>query len=205
MRTRFRAIFPILLMACPPLWARQADAPPPAPRAPEQAEASRPDADAMRAEAKRRYAAEEAACYQKILVNPCLEDARERYMKATIEARRAGVSARESQRKSRRGEVEAEKDRRAAERPVREAEQRERAERHRAEEAASAAGREQKRLEKERRAGENRKKLADDQAKRQLKAEKRAKKQAEQREKKARERAKAEEKAAEKAAGDGGS
>ena len=203
MRPRIQPILPILLLlAGPPLWAQQAGAPAPVPQTLEQAEAQRQKAEVMRKDAERRHAAEEAACYKKILVNPCLEEARERYTKTIVEARRLEAPAREFQRESRRGEVEAEKDRRAAEDPAREAERQERAERYRAEEAAKAAEREEKRLDKERKAEENRKKLAEEQAKRKLKEEKRAKKQAEQIEKKARERAKAEKKAAEKAAGE---
>ena len=201
MRPRIQLILPIvLLLASPLLWAQQAGDPAPMPQTLEQAEAQRQQAEAMRKDAERRYAAEEAACYKKVLVNPCIDAAKERHTKTIVEARRLEAPAREFQRESRRGDVEAEKGRRAAEVPAREAERQERAERYRAGEAAKAADREEKRLDKERKAEENRKKLAEEQAKRKLKEEKRAKKQAEQIEKKAKERAKAEKKAADKAA-----
>ena len=201
MRPRIQSILPIvLLLASQPLWAQKAGDPAPMPQTLEQAEAQRQQAEAMRKDAERRYAAEEAACYKKILVNPCIDAAKERHTKTIVEARRLEAPAREFQRESRRGDVEAEKGRRAAEVPAREAERQERAERYRAGEAAKAADREEKRLDKERKAEENRKKLAEEQAKRTLKEEKRAKKQAGQIEKKAKERAKAEKKAADKAA-----
>ncbi|MFT3962511.1 hypothetical protein [Propionivibrio sp.] len=200
MRCPFHPLLAVLLLAAgPPLRAQPADAAP-VPQTLEQAAAQRQRAEAMRQDAERRYAADEAACYRKILVNDCLKEAKERYTNTIVGARRLEAPAREFERESRRGEIEAEKDRRAAERPAREAEQQERAERYRADEAAKAAAREEKRLDKERKAEENRRKSAEEQAKRQVKEEKRAQKQAAQIEKKARERAKAEQKAAEKAA-----
>jgi hypothetical protein len=194
---RLRIILPVLLLVVSlPCWAQEAESHSPAPQTLEQAEAQLRRADAMRDEAQRRYAAAEAACYEKILVGGCIEDARERHMKAIIEARQLEVPAREFKRASRRAEVEEEKSRQAAERPVREAEQQERAERYRSEEAAKAAEREQRRLDRERKVEEKQQKLAEQRTERKLKADKRAKRQAERIEKKAKQRAKAEERAA---------
>jgi hypothetical protein len=200
MHTRFHPpLFILLLFASLPLCAQEADSSLLVPQTLEQAEAQRQRADAMRKEAKQRHTEEEAACYQKILVNSCLDEAKERYSNTIIEARQLDTPAREFQRASRRSEVTAEKNQRADERSAHEAEQQEQAGRYRAEEASKAAEREQKRQDKERKAEENRKKSAKKQAKRQLREEKRAKKQAEQIEKKAREHAKEEKKKADKA------
>jgi hypothetical protein len=194
---RLRIIFPVLmLLASPPFYASEVEQPLSAPQTLEHAEAQIKKAEAMRDEAQRRYAAEEIACHQKVLVGGCLEDAKERHMKAIIEARQIEIPAREIKRASRRAEVEEEKSRQAAERPAREARQQERAERYRSEAAAKTAEREQRRLDRERKAEEKQQKLAGERAERKLKADKRAKRHAEQIEKKARQRAKAEEKAA---------
>ncbi|MDR2112985.1 MAG: hypothetical protein LBQ62_07805 [Candidatus Accumulibacter sp.] len=193
MRVRLQSLIPLLaLMLALPLRAGPAENPGPVPQTPEQAEAQRRKADLMREEAQRRYAEDEAACQKKILVSACLDEARERHLKATIEARQLDIPARAFQREFRRGEVEAEKDRRAAERPAREARQRESAERYKAEEAAKTSEREQKQLKKERKARENREKLEKKKAKRKLEEEKRARKQAERIERKNKERAKVE-------------
>jgi hypothetical protein len=197
MLVRLWIIFPLLiLLASLQLCAQEAEESLSAPQTLEQAEAQLQRAEAMRDEAQRRYTAEEAACYQKVLVGGCVEDAKERHKQAVIEARRLEIPAREFKRASRRAEVEEEKDRQAGERPAREAKQQERAERYRSEEAAKAAKREQRRLERERKAEEKRQELAEKQTERKLKADKRAKRRAEQIEKKARQRARAEEKAA---------
>jgi hypothetical protein len=180
------------LIASLPLRAEETEKPSPAPQTLEQAETQLRRAEAMRDEAERRYAAEEAACHRKILVGGCLEDARERHMQAIIDARRLEIPAREFKRTSRRAEVEEEKSRQAAERPAREAKQRERAERYRTEEAGKAAEREQRRLKKERKAEEKRQKLAEQQAERKSKADERAKRRAEQMEARQRERAESE-------------
>ena len=58
--------------------AQQTGEPPRAPQTMEQAEAQRQHADALRKEADRRYAADEAACYKKSLVNDCIVEARQR-------------------------------------------------------------------------------------------------------------------------------
>jgi colicin import membrane protein len=197
MRIRLQPIFLVLLLIVgAPLQAQEN--PLPVLRTPGQAEAQREQADAIRKQAQQRYAEEEAACQQKILVNACLDEAKERHTKALMEARRIDNPAKEFQREFRRGEVEAEKKRQAAERANREANQQEQAKRYRAGIAAEAAEREQRWQNKEIKAGENREKLADKQAKRRLKEEKRAKRQAGQIEKNAKKRAKAEKKAADK-------
>ena len=59
----------------------------PVPRTLEQAEVQRKQAETMRDAAEKRYAAEQAACYQKILVNDCLVDAKKRYTQTIIDAR----------------------------------------------------------------------------------------------------------------------
>jgi hypothetical protein len=192
MLAKFCPILLLLLLAAGPLGAAEADNPPPVPRTPEEAEAQRRKADAMRKEAERRYAEEEAGCYRRIRVNDCRDEARERRTKTLVEARRIDAPAMEFQRESKRGEIEAEKDRRADERSAREARQKERAASHRAEESAKAAERDRKRLDKERKAEEKRKKRAGEEARRRLEAEKRAQKRLERSEKKARERARAE-------------
>lgn len=192
-----RTIALLSLLTISPAWGQSAETKAaPVPQTLEQAEAQRKLAETMRNDAEKRYATEQAACYQKILVNDCLVDAKRRYTQAIIDARLLDAPARDFQREAHRNEVEAEKAQREAERPAREAEQRERAERYREEEAAKAAERAQKQADRERKAEENRKKLAEEQAKRQAQQEKRARKHAEQIEKKARERAKAEAKAA---------
>ena len=97
MRPRIQLILPIvLLLASPLLWAQQAGDPAPMPQTLEQAEAQRQQAEAMRKDAERRYAAEEAACYKKVLVNPCIDAAKERHTKTIVEARRLEAPARNS-------------------------------------------------------------------------------------------------------------
>jgi hypothetical protein len=204
MRTRFQQILSLLLlmslMASSPLLAQKEDSPLSVPRTLEQAEAQLQKADTLRMEAKKHHTEEEAACYQKILVSACLDEAKERYLNTLIEARKLEAHAREFQRASRRSEVTAEKDQRAAEQSARKAGQQKRTERYRTDESAKTVEREQKQLDKERKAEENKKKLDEKQAKRQLKEKKRLKKQAERIEKTGRERARAEEKAADRAA-----
>ena len=94
----------------------------PVPQTLEQAVAQQRRAETMRNDAEQRHAAEQAACYQKILVNDCLAGAKKRYTQTIIEARQLEAPAREFQREAHRADVEAEKAKREAERPVREAE-----------------------------------------------------------------------------------
>ncbi len=98
------------LLTVLPAWAQsvQANAAP-VPQTLEQAEAQRKQAETMRNDAEKRYAAEQAACYQKILVNDCLVDAKKRYTQTIIDARQLEAPAREFQRDAHRAEVEAEK------------------------------------------------------------------------------------------------
>jgi hypothetical protein len=194
---RSRTIFLVLsLIAGLPLLAQEAEKPASAPQTLEEAGEWLQRAEVMRDEADRRYVAEEAACYRKVLVSGCLEDARERRMQTIVGAQKLEIPAREFRRASRRAEVGEEKERQAAKRSTREAEQRERAERHRAGEAEKAAEREQRRLKKERKAEEKRRKLAERRAERKLKADERTRRHARQIEKKAGQREKAKEKAA---------
>ena len=125
--------------------AQQTGGSPPLPQTVEQAETQRQQAETLRKEADRRYAADEAACYKKILVNDCIVEARQRRTESLVEARRLDTAAREFQRKSRRVNVETEKAQRDADNTVREARQGEQAQAYRADEAAKVAEREQKR------------------------------------------------------------
>jgi len=145
----------------------------------EQARLQRGQAESMRAEAERRYAAEQNLCYGKFLVNHCLAAARTRYTETMVEARRLAQSARDFEREARREELEAKETQRLADQQQREAEQSERGERYRAEEAAKAAERERKGADKTRKAAEGRQKTAAEQARRQAKLEKRAREEAE--------------------------
>lgn len=158
MPTLFILILSLLFVS--PLRAETAEVSRPPPQTPEQAEAERQQAAAMRKAAEEAYSAEKAGCYQKIQVNACLEDARKRYMSVIIEARKIDVQARTFERELRRDEAEAKSARRADERSTREAAQQKRAERYRAREKAKAVEREQKQQENERKAEERRKKRA---------------------------------------------
>ena len=80
----------------------------------EQARLQRGQAESMRAEAERRYAAEQNLCYGKFLVNHCLAAARTRYTETMVEARRLAQSARDFEREARREELEAKETQRLA-------------------------------------------------------------------------------------------
>ena len=75
-----------------------AHAAPPAPRTLEEADAQRARASEIRNQAEKNLAAEQAACYQKFLVNSCLEDAKKKYTNTVIEARQLDQPARDFQR-----------------------------------------------------------------------------------------------------------
>ncbi|MBK7355860.1 MAG: hypothetical protein IPI94_07365 [Propionivibrio sp.] len=187
-----------LLSFSPMLWA-QTSAPAaavPTPQTLEQADAQRERVKQMRSEAEQRYTTEQTACYKKFLVNSCLDDAKKRYTRTMIEARKLDIPAREFQRDAKRADVEAKEAQRAADLPRRESEQKEQAENYRATEATRAAARDKKRADKAVKAAEGRRKREAEQVKRQARQEKRAKKDAERAAKKAREAAKAEAKAA---------
>lgn len=168
----------------------------PQPTTLEEAAAQRQQAEQMRTEAEERYSREQSACYKKILVNSCLEDAKKQRTQSMIEARKLEAPARDFEREAHRAEVEGKAAQRDAELPKREAEQMDQGEAYRAEEAARAAEREKKLADKEAQAVKGRQKAAEEQAKRKAKLEKREKKLAEKAAKRAKEEAKAAEKAA---------
>lgn len=156
-----------------------------APMSLEEAHAQRVRAEVLKTEAKKRYVAEQDACYKKFLVNDCLESAKLRYTESMTQARDLDKVGRDIERETHRREVEANEAARAAEQPRREAEQQAQVERYRAEEAAKTAERERKLADKAKQAEEGRRKTAAEQAERREKLEKRAKEDAERAAKKA--------------------
>ncbi len=193
MYARFLPILLLLAASC--LSAQELGKPPAVPQTLEQADAQILRAETLRKGADALYANEQAACYNKILVNACLSDAKQRHTTTMIEARELELPAREFKREANRRDIETEKARREAERPAQEAERQKQAEQYRAEETEKASARAQKEREKEEKAVENRRKLAEEQAARQAKAEQRARRNAEKMAKKEKERAKAQAKA----------
>ena len=194
-RWRMRYLPFLVLLSCSALAVEPAPAVP-QPTTLEAAAAQRQEADRMRKSAEDLFAAEQAACYKKFLVNDCLEDAKKRRTQSMIEARNLDAPARDFEREAHRAEVEAKEALRAKETPQRELEQKEQGEAYRAEETARAAEREKKLADKEAQAAKARQKAAEEQAKRKAKLEKRRKKIEESAAKRAREEAKAAEKAA---------
>ena len=186
----------LVLLSCSALAVEPAPAVP-QPTTLEAAAAQRQEADRMRKSAEDLFAAEQAACYKKFLVNDCLEDAKKRRTQSMIDARNLEAPARDFEREAHRAEVEAKEALRAKETPQRELEQKEQGEAHRAEETARAAEREKKLADKEAQAAKARQKAAEEQAKRQAKLEKRNKKIAESAARRAQEEARAAAKAAE--------
>ena len=168
----------------------------PQPTTLEEAAAQRRQAEQLRTEAEERFAREQPACYKKILVNSCIEDAKKQRTQSMIAARKLEAPARDFEREARRAEVEGKAAQRDAELPKRDAEQAEQGEAYRAEEAVRAAEREKKLADKEEQAAKGRQKAAEEQAKRKAKLEKREKMLAEKAAKRAKEEAKAAEKAA---------
>ena len=126
----------LLFFVCTPLWAQTSVE---IPKTLEQAADQRARAAQMVSDSEKRYADEQAACYEKFLVNGCLDDAKKRHTHTTIEARQLDAPARDFQREAHRAEVEAKEAKLAADRATREAEQKVQAETYRAEEAAKAA------------------------------------------------------------------
>jgi len=171
-----RSTLILLLVISPALWAQT---PVDVPLTLEQADAQRERAAQMTRDADQRYADEQTACYKKILVNGCLDDAKKRHTQAIIDARAVDAPARDFQREAHRADVEAKEAQRAADQPVREADQTAQAEQYRADEAVKAEERAKKIAAKEQKAVEGRQKLEAEQAKRQAKLAKRAKKDAE--------------------------
>ena len=151
----------------------------------EEAHAQRARAEVLKAEAEKRYAAEQDACYRKFLVNDCLDEAKKIHTESMLKVRELDQAGRQVEREANRRDVEAREAARAAELPQREAQQRAQAERHRAEEAGKAAERERKLADKARQAGEGRRKTASEQAARSQKQAQRAKDDAERAAKKA--------------------
>ena len=150
------------------------------PKTLEQATAQRERAAQMRKDSDALYASEQEECYKKFLVNSCLDSAKKRHARTTIEARKLDSAGRDFQREAKRAEVEAKEAKRATDLSARAAEQNAQAETYRAEEAAKAAARKEKIAAKARKAEAGRQKTAAEQAKRQAKQQKRAQKDAEQ-------------------------
>lgn len=183
-----RHLFLATLFFCPCLWAQTPESTPNEPAAPqtlEQANALRERAKQMEKEADALYESDQTACYQKFLVNSCLDDAKKRHTQSRLEARKLDAAGRDFQRAAKRADAEAKETKRAADLQARVAEQKAQGEAYRDEEAARAAARQEKLAKKARQAEEGRRKTAEEQAKRQAKEEKRAKKDAERAAKKA--------------------
>ena len=199
-RSLIPGLFVILLLLSSTLRAQTpapgAGAAPAGPQTLEQASAQRERAKALRKSAEDRYTVEQDACYRKILVSSCLEDAKNRYTQSVIEARNVDIPAREFQREARRAEVDAKEAKRVADRPHREAEQKEQGKEFRSTNELRAAEREAKIAAKAQQAAEGRRKLAAEQAQRQARQEERARKDAERAARKASEDARAEAEAA---------
>ena len=177
-----RLLFLVSLFASHALWAQTPEATPSPAEAPqtlEQANAIRERAKQMNRDADALYESEQADCYQKFLVNKCLDEAKKRHLEATLEARKIDSAGRDFQRAAKRSEVDAKEAKRAADLEARAAEQKAQSEAYRAEEAAKAAARQQKLAKKAQQAEAGRKKSAEEQAKREAKEEKRAKRDAE--------------------------
>ncbi len=196
-----RSFLVVLLIASYPLHAQTpAEAAlPDVPQTLEQADAQRTRAAQMRKDADSRYAAEERACYKKILVNDCLDRAKKTRTPVMLEARKLDSAARDFQREAKRADVAAKEAKRLADLPVRDVQQKERASTYRAEENAKVAEREKKKAAKAQKAAEGRQKTADEQARREIRNEKRAKQDADRAARKAKEAAKEDAKAAARA------
>jgi hypothetical protein len=189
-----RSLLTASLLISMPLWAQEqlpTDAAPDTPRTLEQASAQRERADQMRKAAEERFKNEEAACYQKILLNDCLADAKERRTRVIVDARKLEAPARDFERAAKRAEVEAKEAQRAAEQARRQADEPAEVEKYQADEAAKAAERERRIADKARKAAEGRQKRMEEEASRKAKAEARARKIAERAAKKAQEANKA--------------
>ena len=175
----------VLMFVALPVWCQSPVPSTTAPMSLEEAKALRARAAALKTEAERRYAADQAACYKKFLVNSCLEDVREPYTQSLIEARDLDKVGRDVEREAHRKEVEAKETARAVQAPQREAEQQTQAEQFRAEEAKKTAERERRMAEKEKQAAEGRKRVAAEQKAHNEKMARRAKEDAERAAKKA--------------------
>ena len=167
-----------------------AHAAPPVPRTLEEADAQRARASEMRSTAEKTLAAEQAACYQKFLVNSCLENAKRKYTNTVIEARKLDQPARDFQRDAKRTEVEAKEKQRAIDNAQRATDQQQQAAEYRNKEAERAAERERKKAAKAEKAAAGRAKRAEEEAQRQKKNEERARRDAQRAERKAQREAK---------------
>ena len=148
----------------------------PVPKNLDEAAAQRAQATQLRTEADRLYETEQAGCYEKFLVNRCLDDARKRHTQSLIDARNLDTPARHFQEEAHRADVEAKDAQRAADAESREKDQQEKGETYRADEAQKAAVREQKVADKAAQAEAGRQKMAADQAKYQARLQKHAQK-----------------------------
>jgi len=180
-----RSLLVISVIFVQSAWAQTADPAAQQPLSLEEAQALRVRAEILKSEAEKRYEVDKAACYQKFLVNDCLDAARKTYTKSLVEARELDKVGRDVEREAHRKEVEAKEAARAAEAPQRAAEQEAQVGRYRAEEAEKAAERQHKLADKAKQAEEGRRKTAAEQAARQEKLAKRAREDAERAAKKA--------------------
>ncbi|MBK1680428.1 hypothetical protein [Rhodocyclus tenuis] len=151
----------------------------------EESEALKARADALHAEADRLNAIAQQQCYQKFLVNACLDDAKKAYNRLNLQARPLEQAVRDFERAQRQADADAKETKRAADALSREKEQREQAERYRADEARRAAEREQKIAAKAAQAEAGQRKTAAEEADRRQRDADRAKRKAERDAKKA--------------------
>lgn len=177
--TYIRRLLLLALFTAPPLLAE-----PPALTL-DEARAERARASEIKAEAERVFKEDEAACYQRVLVNDCLETAKKKRLKTIREARAIDKVGRDAERQHERLRVEEREAARAADAPRRAAEQRIEGRQYREEVERKAAERDAKIAEKERKAEEGRRRLAAEEAERREKLEARARKDAERESKKA--------------------
>ena len=176
-----RMTIPILVLltclAAPSVRAEEGTpAPAPTPRSLDEAAAQRAQATRMREEADRAYETEQAGCYEKFLVNSCLDDATKRHTQNLIDARNLDAPARHYQEEAHRADVEAKEAQRAADAVTRAKDQQEKGETYRTDEAQKAVLREQKMADKAAQAEAGRQKIAADQAKYQARLQKHAQK-----------------------------
>lgn len=169
-----RRLLIALMAVAPSVWAQQPEPTESPAITLEEARALRGRAEQMKTEAEQRYAADQAACYKKFLVNDCLESAKQSYTQSMLKARELDKTGRNVEREAHREDVEAKEAARAAQAARHEAEQQAQGERYREEEAKKTAEHERKLADKEKQAAEGRRKSEAKQAARQAKQEKRA-------------------------------
>ncbi|MGE5386179.1 MAG: hypothetical protein ACM3SV_09875 [Betaproteobacteria bacterium] len=135
----------------------------------QQAKALQKEGKARKAQSKQRYEAEKKACFKKFRVNDCQEDARQRYVVATNEARRVENRGLAEERQIKKEKL-AEKDaRRVAEAPEREADLKEREADNAAERAEKDAKRDKKLADKAKKAQEGERRRSKEEARREKK------------------------------------